>query len=287
MLTSSQEICPRPEHYRIALSFPSKTLFLDIETTGLSQYYDVITLIGWSTNDEYNVYIKGDDPAPLIKAFSEAKAIVTFNGSLFDVPFLRSEFSDLSVPSAHIDLRFLAKRVGLPGGQKLVEASIGWQRLGALAELRGEAAPLLWHRYRRGDIAALELLLAYNYADIQGMKQIFDVAVDKLLEVNQLPLFPGGLHRFSKSGFADSSSLLPSSARGFVRGYTGQAGPAMALRDLNLPSHRIVGIDLTGSESRPSGWCLLKEGTAYTRRIGSDEKLIRGYNGYQARTDFH
>jgi len=30
---------PKPEHYRIALSFPSKTLFLDIETTGLSQYY--------------------------------------------------------------------------------------------------------------------------------------------------------------------------------------------------------------------------------------------------------
>jgi uncharacterized protein YprB with RNaseH-like and TPR domain/predicted nuclease with RNAse H fold/dephospho-CoA kinase len=264
---------PKPEYYRIALSFPSKTLFLDIETTGLSQYYDVITLIGWSTNDEYNVYIKGDDPAPLIKALSEAKAIVTFNGSLFDVPFLRSEFSDLQVPAAHVDLRFLAKRVGLPGGQKLVEASIGWQRLGALADLRGEAAPLLWHKYRRGDIAALELLLAYNYADIQGMKQIFDVAVDRLLEVNQLPLFPGGLHRFAKSGSVDS--VLPSYARGFVRGYVGHAGPTIVLDDLKLASHRIVGIDLTGSESRPSGWCLLKDGTAYTRRIGSDAELIQ------------
>jgi uncharacterized protein YprB with RNaseH-like and TPR domain/predicted nuclease with RNAse H fold/dephospho-CoA kinase len=266
---------PKPEHYRIALSFPSKTVFLDIETTGLSQYYDVITLIGWSTNDEYNVYIKGDDPAPLIKALSEAKAIVTFNGSLFDVPFLRSEFADLPVPSAHVDLRFLAKRVGLPGGQKYVEASIGWQRLGALADLRGESAPLLWHKYRRGDIAALELLLAYNYADIQGMKQIFDVAVDRLLEVNQLPLFPGGLHRFSKSGSADSSLLLPNSAQGFVREYSGKAGPAMVLRDLNLQSHRIVGIDLTGSESRPSGWCLIQDGKAVTRRIGSDLELIQ------------
>ena len=232
-------------------------------------------MIGWSTNDEYHVYIKGDDPAPLIKALSEAKAIVTFNGSLFDVPFLRSEFSGLSVPSAHVDLRFLAKRVGLPGGQKYVEASIGWHRLGALADLRGEAAPLLWHRYRRGDIAALELLLAYNYADIQGMKQIFDVAVDRLLEVNQLPLFPGGLHRFSKSSSTDSSSLLPITARGFVREYTGQAGPVIALGDLNLPSHRIVGIDLTGSESRPSGWCFIQNGQAVTRRIGSDEGLIQ------------
>lgn len=266
---------PKPEHYRIALSFPSKTLFLDIETTGLSQYYDVITLIGWSTNDEYNVYIKGDDPAPLIKALSEAKAIVTFNGSLFDVPFLKSEFSELPVPAAHVDLRFLAKRVGFPGGQKFVEASMGWQRLGALAELRGEAAPLLWHKYRRGDIAALELLLAYNYADIQGMKHIFDVAVDRLLDVNQLPLFPGELHRFSKTRSSDPSSQLPIIARGFVRPYVGQAGPIMEMRDLDLPSHRIVGIDLTGSESRPSGWCLIQDGKAMTRRIGSDEELIQ------------
>jgi uncharacterized protein YprB with RNaseH-like and TPR domain/predicted nuclease with RNAse H fold/dephospho-CoA kinase len=265
---------PKHEHYRIALSFPSKTLFLDIETTGLSQYYDAITLIGWSIDDEYSVYIKGDDPAPLIKALSAAKAVVTFNGSLFDVPFLRSEFADLPVPTAHIDLRFLAKRVGYPGGQKHVEASMGWQRFGALAELRGGAAPLLWHKYRRGDTEALELLLAYNYADIQGMKHIFDVAVDRLLEVNQLPLFPGGLHRFSKSHSAAPSDL-PSNAWGFVRPYVGQPGSVMTLHELNVPTHRVVGIDLTGSESRPSGWCLIQDGKAMTRRICSDEELIQ------------
>lgn len=266
---------PKHEHYRIALSFPSKTLFLDIETTGLSQYYDTITLIGWSIDDEYNVYIQGDDPGALIKVLKEAKAVVTFNGSLFDLPFIRSEFGDLPVPASHVDLRFLARRVGFPGGQKHVEASIGWQRLGALAELRGEAAPLLWHKYRRGDIEALELLLAYNYADIQGMKYIFDVAVDRLVEVDQLPLFPDALPRFSKNITLDSSDRLPSNARGFVRPYIGQVKPLMTLRDLNVPSHRIIGIDLTGSESRPSGWCLLKDSTAYTHRIESDAELIQ------------
>src|SRR5437763_946302 len=49
---------PRQEHYRIALSFPLKTMFLDIETTGLSRYYDTITLVGWSMGGEYQVYIK-------------------------------------------------------------------------------------------------------------------------------------------------------------------------------------------------------------------------------------
>src|SRR6185369_3706734 len=118
---------PKQEHYRIALSFSSKTLFLDIETTGLSRYYDTITLVGWSTGREYNAYIKGDDPEPLRKALTEAKAIVTFNGSLFDVPFLRDEFPELRMPAAHVDLRFLAKRVGLVGGQKDVEWNVGLQ----------------------------------------------------------------------------------------------------------------------------------------------------------------
>src|SRR5258708_7801157 len=137
---------PKQEHYRIALSFPSKTMFLDIETTGLSRYYDTITLVGWSMGGEYNVYMKGDDAGPLRKALSEAKAIVTFNGSLFDVPFLNYEFSDLHLPAAHVDLRFLARRVGLVGGQKDVEITVGLQRPGVLSEMRGEAAPLLLHK---------------------------------------------------------------------------------------------------------------------------------------------
>src|SRR6266446_2633896 len=31
---------PQHEHHRIALGFPEQTLFLDIESTGLSRYYD-------------------------------------------------------------------------------------------------------------------------------------------------------------------------------------------------------------------------------------------------------
>ena len=32
--------------YRIALSYPEDVIFVDIETTGLSKYYDQITLVG-------------------------------------------------------------------------------------------------------------------------------------------------------------------------------------------------------------------------------------------------
>jgi uncharacterized protein YprB with RNaseH-like and TPR domain/predicted nuclease with RNAse H fold/dephospho-CoA kinase len=266
---------PRQEHYRIALSFPLKTLFLDIETTGLSRYYDTITLVGWSTGREYNVYIKGDDPEPLRKALAEAKAIVTFNGSIFDLPFLRDEFQELRMPAAHVDLRFLAKRVGLVGGQKEVESTVGLQRPGVLSSLRGEAAPLLWHRYRRGDLESLELLISYNRADIEGMKFILDTVVEQLLELGQFPKHISERHLFSGGYSALTTEALLSRTRHFVREYKGSPGPLITTRDLGVPKHCIVGIDLTGSEARPSGWCLLRDGRATTLRIGSDEALIR------------
>ncbi len=265
---------PKQEHYRIALSFPSKTMFLDIETTGLSRYYDTITLVGWSMGGEYNVYMKGDDAGPLRKALSEAKAIVTFNGSLFDVPFLNYEFSDLQLPAAHVDLRFLARRVGLVGGQKDVEITVGLQRPGVLSEMRGEAAPLLWHKYRRGDLESLKLLISYNYADIEGMKFVLDTVVERLFEVDQFPKRIGTPHRFAGGYSQTNIDTLLSRPGLFKRKYKGSSGPLIKIEELQVPHHRIVGIDLTGSEARPSGWCLLENGKAATQKIGSDQDLI-------------
>lgn len=112
------ENLPSSEYYRIALTFPKKTIFLDIETTGLSRYYNNITLVGWSMDSKYQVYIQGEDDYYFRQALTQAKVLVTFNGSLFDIPFICKEFHDLKFPKTHIDLRFLAKRVGLTGGQK-------------------------------------------------------------------------------------------------------------------------------------------------------------------------
>jgi hypothetical protein len=53
------ERMPRSEYYRIALTFPKRTLFLDIETTGLSIYYDNITVVGWCYGNEYDFMIRG------------------------------------------------------------------------------------------------------------------------------------------------------------------------------------------------------------------------------------
>lgn len=267
----------RQEHYRIALSFPAQTMFLDIETTGLSRYYDVITLIGWSLGTKYDVYIKGGNTRALRGALSQAKAIVTFNGSLFDLPFMRKEFPDLLFPLAHIDLRFLAKRVELSGGQKLIEQTIGLERESAIQAVGGEAAPILWHKYRRGDIDALKLLISYNHADVEGLKYIFDAVTDRFIKQREIPTI-SSRHKFSlersqivwvktKSKRAEGIHIFP---------YKGRRSPTTHLRKLPLRQFpiRVIGIDLTGSEQRPSGWCLLDGKRAFTKRLDTDNVII-------------
>jgi uncharacterized protein YprB with RNaseH-like and TPR domain/predicted nuclease with RNAse H fold/dephospho-CoA kinase len=272
---------PRQEYHRIALGFPTKTLFLDIETTGLSTYYDTITLVGWSIDSRYQVYVKGEEEEPLRTALANAKAIVTFNGALFDLPFLRHEFSDLQIPAAHVDLRFFARRFGLRGGQKEIEKELGLSRPVHLQDMAGEAAPLLWHKYKQGDMNALKLLISYNHADVEGMKYIFDAVMERLVEKQEFPSWGRSFYRFSAHANeppnwdAVASGGLNSNFR--LRPYEGKTGPAITLSDLDLGIKplKVIGIDLTGSESRPSGWCLLDGAFAVTQRIGSDEDIIR------------
>src|SRR5271163_1080239 len=108
-----------------ALENPNRVLFLDVETTGLSRYYDDVTLVGWLLGGVYHVHVAGDDPELLLSALHGASALVTFNGTLFDMGFLKKTFRGLEFPSVHADLRYLAKRVGLTGGQKAIEKQLG------------------------------------------------------------------------------------------------------------------------------------------------------------------
>lgn len=277
------DLLNRREHFRIPLTFPEKTIFLDIETTGLSRYYDIITLVGWSSQGSYGVFVRGQDDAGLREIMRDAQVIVTFNGSLFDLPFLRAGFPDLKIPPVHIDLRFLAKRVGLSGGQKSIEQELGIKRPSAVLGIRGDSAPVLWHKYRRGSLDALKLLIEYNHCDIEGMKYILDDVVARLFGKLGIPRrIQQSVPRFAKprklilingkerkGDSAHAIQMLP---------YLGSSGPEITLSDL-LPRHasdslRIVGIDLTGSENRLTGWCLLRGKVAITRTLRTDEELV-------------
>lgn len=279
----------KEDYYRIALHFGEENLFLDIETTGLSKYYDEITVVGWSVKNDYQIYIQGTDSSKLISAISKAKVITTFNGTLFDLPFLKEKFNNLDLTLAHIDLRFLAKRVGLSGGQKKIEKELGIERPSYLQTVKGENAPLLWHKYCRGDLESLKLLIHYNHADIEGMKKIFAVVVKKIIEKQNIPLkirslyptpnYPSNLEIFipqSNQNTNNANSLVVNNSKILLPKI--EANPTLSMENLtsgqNLSNIPIVGIDLSGQEKKASGWCLLKGNLAITQAIKTDVEII-------------
>jgi predicted nuclease with RNAse H fold/dephospho-CoA kinase len=267
----------RAEYYRIALQYPKDVMFLDIETTGLSRFYDKITLIGWSKDGGYSFWLRGQDISSLARDLQASKAIVTFNGSLFDIPFLLSEFPDLKFPKPHVDLRFLARRVGLSGGQKSIESILGFERGKGLRGIDGEAAPLLWHRFIRGDDSSGKLLVEYNISDIAGMYRIFTTCVRLLLEQQDIPkpIHPLGSLKYFDQPLRKPrviSIIASEIARSATIPKITTAGSLLSER--SLANLCVVGIDLTGSEKRPSGWCVLKQGKVETRRIATTAELI-------------
>lgn len=265
-------------YYRIAHTFPEKTIFLDIETTGLSRYYDRITIVGWSILDRYEVFVDGDEDAKsqLIKDLAYCDCIVTFNGSLFDIPFIKQLLPGVKIPLCHIDLRFFSRRAGLAGGQKLIEDFLGFQRPNDLHEVDGFEATILWHKYKEGDNDALKKLIRYNACDIDGMKLILESVTKMILRkegsfINEENVFPFS-HYKSDVQFATAGTFSTGIT---IESYKGKVGPVIFLSDLpNLTGQKVVGIDLTGSENKASGWALLENGIATTKTILSDRELI-------------
>lgn len=266
----------KTEYYRLAISFPEDVLFLDIETTGLSQYYDHITVIGWSINNVYNYYIHGlSDIMYFINTIKKAKIIVTFNGSIFDLPFIKKFFPEIIFPHCHIDLRFFSRKFDLSGGQKVIEEKINFKRPKYVSNTNGYFATVLWDEYKWGKKSSLEKLIEYNFFDIEGMKAILDYCIKenfKKLKLNKYFKLPSKF--YSKKIKLEKVQL-----KQFIKNSEIPFDPKSQLKYKELFSKinkniKIVGIDLTGSEDRPSGFCLMKNNYITTYQINKDDDMI-------------
>ena len=264
---------PRALREKLALCHeqPERVMFLDIETTGLSHYYDEITVVGWAMDGRSGTFIKGDDPKPMLQAVEEAVSLVTFNGIRFDAKFLEQEFPTIQLPESHIDLMYLCRRVGLKGGQKAIEQELGVNFRDDIEGVDGFAAVLLWHRYLRGELDALRTLITYNRADIAAMGALFDHALRRLgFEADLLS---------EHINFVDLSAPQDRHVLPEIAGVSeSELARAPTFRELfsglKAEFSRVVGIDLTGSEKRPSGWCSLSGHRAETATLSSDEEII-------------
>jgi uncharacterized protein YprB with RNaseH-like and TPR domain/predicted nuclease with RNAse H fold len=262
------------EAWRVFPEFADQCVYLDIETTGLSTVFDRITVVGLYDGRKYKVFVEGENLQELPGHLSQYSVVVTFNGATFDLRFLKLAFPQMTLPPIHIDLRWVTRKLGFKGGLKAVEERLGLTRAAEVEDISGYDATVLWARHLRGEKGALEQLIQYNTEDVVHLKAIMEIAYDKLCEKTAAylenaitPMFAG-------------VAATPKSKRTTVTRHLAAPlleSPVLRLLKRCAPSGsspRIVGIDLTGSERRATGWALLDGTNATTKAIHTDEDLL-------------
>lgn len=172
---------PNREFWRSYRNFEENACFFDIETTGLNHMHDKVTTVSFYRKGESYTLVRDDDLTKenLEKEFFESSILVSFNGKMFDQPFLEKSF-DMNIDTPHLDLMYPAKRVGLSGGLKKIEKILGVDR-DLEEDIDGRQAIRLWKKYERdGDKDALRKLVKYNQYDAENLKDVADIVHDRL-----------------------------------------------------------------------------------------------------------
>jgi len=175
---------PAAEMWRIYGHFRDECVFLDIETSGVGSHA-YITVLGLFDGFDTKTMIRGVnlDIEAARSVLKEYSMIVTFNGSAFDIPFIKKRYPDLLPRVPCWDLRHSCARVGLKGGLKHIEKQLGIRRQNEIIErMHGGDAITLWRMYRgSGDPHYLELLVQYNEEDVINLKKIADTVYARLM----------------------------------------------------------------------------------------------------------
>jgi len=171
----------KADYWRLYRDFEKEACYIDIETNLSGD----ITLVTIYDGRRTKTYVKDINLKPweVREEISRYKFVVTFFGSVFDVPYLRYKLGvNSKIPN--FDLCFAFRRLGLRGGLKEIEKAIGVNRDEEIEGLRGSDALALWEGWvREGDEGALELLVRYNQADAVNLKPLAEYAYEKLRDL--------------------------------------------------------------------------------------------------------
>ncbi len=167
-------ILPGREHWRLFNDVEKDVAYVDIETDGL-RLDSQVTVIGIHRDGRTRTLVHGEDltSQSLASELRDVKMLVTFNGGSFDLPIIQYHFP-FAVPQVpHMDLRHACRRIGLNGGLKHIERSIGIRRPMEIEYVTGEEAVYLWNLWHnKGKRNALNLLKRYNEEDTRNLETI-------------------------------------------------------------------------------------------------------------------
>lgn len=178
-------IMNRREHWRLYDVFKKDAVCLDIETNGLQPGQGgYVTVVGLYDGYEWRYLVRGENLTAenINRYLAGYKYLITFYGSAFDIPFLLRSFHGVRFDIPHFDLCLAARRLGIKGGLKKLEAMFGITRSDAVKGLDGYDAVKLWEYVKRGSLEARELLLAYNREDTINLLNLADILYQKLRE---------------------------------------------------------------------------------------------------------
>ncbi|MEX2683471.1 MAG: ribonuclease H-like domain-containing protein [Candidatus Sigynarchaeota archaeon] len=148
-----------------------KVIYLDIETTGLEIDRDIITTVSVLEGDTCLHFTRDEnlqDLVPYLEANAD-KVICTFNGTVFDLPFIERE-AGRALAHRTIDVYLLSsERLFIPGGLKKLREGFGW--INAEEQNAGADAVWLWSMWlRERDPAYRDALLEYCGEDALSLR---------------------------------------------------------------------------------------------------------------------
>ena len=170
---------PPRELWRLYADYRDSAAFLDIETTGLSPYSSVLTLVGILDRHGYHGFVRDDNLLDLREALEQYDLVVTFNGASFDLPYVEHSFGSVFRHVAHLDLMYPLRRLGYGGGLKRIEAVLGVGRPSELSGLSGYDAVRMWRMWTMGSAGALETLVRYNAEDVASLPALADLVYNR------------------------------------------------------------------------------------------------------------
>ena len=182
-LTNIRFFCDRLSStnlWRIFSTFRDRAVYLDIETSGGYRGVDEITVIGLYDGHSVYTFVNGQNLEEFEIAIASYELVITFNGGSFDLPFIKRWFPNITLPPAHIDLRFFLNKLGYRGGLKSIEKQFGLRRDPDIDGMDGYDAVKLWNVYQWGDKGALEKLVRYNRADIVNLKPLMERGYEQM-----------------------------------------------------------------------------------------------------------
>jgi uncharacterized protein len=171
------------EHWRLFETFRRRTLYLDIETTGMSAREGHVTVVGLYRNGHMTSLVRGETLTEerLHAELEHTDLLITFFGSGFDIPYLQAKYPRIPFKTPHFDLCFAARRLGLQGGLKRIEHELQIERENDVVGLDGWEAVRLWHQWCAGDESSRDLLLRYNAADTKNLEPLAALLYDQMV----------------------------------------------------------------------------------------------------------